>query len=205
MTIDLDAFVNKAISDVRNAKATGKKGRMARKSLGAGQKFLTETEQKLEKMKLDIKEYAKACESKQWKPTRLILYIFTAKCKCCGRETHAHPEAIYLETTHKTLGTIQRRQDEIQINSYPGLPREIYEKPVESFICIDCFASWDFKQTAFDFMEDKPISINCRPTYPKSKELYAKLSDQYNKQERMKCLRRYLPKTLLLPNLSKVH
>jgi len=131
----LDNFINKAVSDVKKSKQAGKAGRKARRALQSD-------EEKLEQCKADIRAIAKACERKEWKEARLVMWVFRSRCTCCGEVSQVYPEAIYLEKHHRRLGKIMTRLDVVDRTSYAHLPREFVEKDGESFLCVDCFTEF---------------------------------------------------------------
>lgn len=188
--MNLDDFISKAVSDVRNAKTTGKKGRKARKNIRKGQAELDE-------IKRQIRETALACEERAWKKTRLIVRRYEATCKYC-HEQHQSCTVIYLEQKHAKLGTIQRRLDEIQLYSFPNLPRE-YELIEEGdFICGHCFTSYEHKPTFFKYTEPYPM---LRKPLTKWEQEYKVFSENYDRNEIKKIWKKLLPKTLLLEYL----
>ncbi len=191
MTISLDNFIKKAVSDVRNAKKTGKKGRQARKNIRAG-------EATLQKTKELIRATAIACEQRAWKETRLIVRKYESTCSCC-HEAKQSCTVVYLEQKHKSLGTIQRRLDEIQIYSFPHLPRETETVSNKPFICETCFISYEHIPTKFKHAEPHP---RVRESLTKWEREYRNFSENYDRVEIRKVWNKILPNTLLLEHLE---
>ena len=185
--MNLDDFVKKAVSDVRNKRNTGKKGRVARKSLREGEEALAQT-------KKLIRETALACQNRTWKATRLIARRYIEECRCCHIATQ-DCTVIYLEQVHNKLGRMERRLDEIQVYSFPNLPRELEIYKNGDFICARCFTTYEHIDKKFEFKEpvpevNKPLS--------KWEQEYKVFSDKWDKRERQKAWNAILPKFLLL-------
>ena len=187
MSISLENFIKKAVADVRNAKKTGKKGRQARKNIKAG-------EATLQKTKELIRATAIACEQRAWKETRLIVRKYESTCSCCQAAKQSCT-VIYLEQRHHKLGTIQRRLDEIQIYSFPHLPREKETVTNKPFICESCFLLYEHTAPQFKHAEPHP---RVREPLSKWEAEYRNFSENYDRVEIRKLLDSYQPSQLLL-------
>lgn len=185
---NLDIFINKAISEVRDSRKKGKAGRNARKSINQSQS-------KLDEMKAEIQRIARACEKSAWKNTRLLLVKTVCKCKNCGEESPACTEAIYLEQVHKKLGKVQKLLEEIQVDSYPELPREIEERNGTPYLCADCFISYTPNQHEFIF--SNPLDQIDHLRYFRKTKRYKLFQEESARWTKM-CWDKLLPKYPLL-------
>jgi hypothetical protein len=190
LLMDLNSFIDNAISEVRKAKKTGKAGKDARKSLN---RKARDGQAKVEALKAEIKAIAAACERKEWKETALVMYKMGGTCKSCGHEKQTCFGSIHLEKTHRKLGKIITRIEQASVAAYPSLPRRIEALPDTDYICEDCFLSFNVQQP--DLFE--PAGFDCRSTPDKQIALFK----AEEKRWQDKCWRALLPKPLkLLPS-----
>ncbi len=181
--MSLDAFVNTAVTTVRGARVKGKKGAVARKKLG-------EAQSQFEKTKEELRNLARQAQRNEWRPTRLIMLQFQGTCRC-GACTPSCVEAVYLEESHRRNGTLQTRIDSFRPHLYASLPRDIEVRPIENYVCPDCFLSHNPAQELLDFPVPKK---NWRPAREEG-ILYQKFmeaSTLYDIQEKNRWIKKYL-------------
>ena len=190
--MNIDDFVNKAVSQVRLAKTTGKKANQARKELKASEALLAQTKQ-------TIRDVAVACEKRAWRETKLVMMRFERHCKSCG-QTSSCIDAVYLEKTHKKCGMIRTRLDEVQVSSYPSLPRTIEYHEKESCLCAACFLSYSHNQIDLPF-ETSPSPLKAKIPSKWDME-YANFSLDFDKKFQAKLMSKWMPTFPLLEQLA---
>ena len=187
--MNIDDFINKAIGQVRDAKKTGKKGRTARKEIRKG-------EAKLAAVKLLIKETARACAANAWKDRRLVVRRYVSTCSGCG--TAQSCDSIYLEQHHKKAGMMLRRLDEVQLYSFPDIPRELEIHEAPQHICGGCFLHYVPEPIQPGYSEPHPRDFE---SLTKWQEEYAIFSANYDRRESWAWFQTQFPPTLLLEHL----
>lgn len=190
MSLDLDAFINKAVSQVRDSKKTGKKGRSARKNLKQG-------EAELAKIKQTIRDTALACKQRAWKDIKLTVRRYETTCSCCGSIEDC--DVIYLERHHKKAGILIQRLDEVQVYSFPSLPRTLELHDGGKNVCGSCFTNYTPEPIWAGYSEPHPREFERLTAW---QEKYKIFSEEYDRRESWKEWKEtYLPKTLLLEHL----
>jgi len=130
--LNLDAFINNAVKQVKDSKKKGSIGRKARRALDSDVALF-------EAKKLEIYELGQRALAQHWKPAAFVQYVSKVTCPCCKQIEYIASDSIYLETVDCKGGRITRRLQDIEGSVPRNLPRRVDHLSDLSATCLACF------------------------------------------------------------------